>query len=209
MNASSSHEPAALAEGPALRLIRKAIHALNATAVALSALGILAALSLIGWSVIMRYVFNRPPVWVDEVVGFLLVAIVTLACADVLRRGEHIGVDIFTSMLGPKGRRWAHAWGSLAAVLTSLVFVINGWETAMFSRMLGIVTEGNLELPLYWLILFLPLGGLLMLLSALEALLRAVWGAAPVFEHGGEAHGQSHAHAHAHSNSANPSGDAK
>uniref|UniRef100_UPI00404824E9 TRAP transporter small permease subunit n=1 Tax=Limnohabitans sp. TaxID=1907725 RepID=UPI00404824E9 len=122
-------------------------------------------------------------VWVDEVVGFLLVVIVTLAAADVLRRGEHIGVDIFTSQLGPRGRRWAQAWATLAALATALVLIVNGWETAMFSRMLGIVTEGHLELPAFWLILFLPLGGLLMLLTALEALLRLGSGAPSLAHH--------------------------
>lgn len=42
----------------------------------------------------------------------------------------------------------------------------------MFSRMLGVVTEGYLELPLYWLMLFVPLMGLLLLLTAVETLLR-------------------------------------
>ncbi len=152
----------------------------NAFALAVSAAGVITSLVLIGWSVVMRYVFNRPPVWVDEVVGFLLVAIVTLAAADVLRRGEHIGVDIFTARLGTRGRRWAQAWVSTAALATAVIFIVNGWETAMFSRMLGIVTEGHLELPVYWLMLFLPLSGLLMLLTALEALLRLAKGADPL-----------------------------
>lgn len=167
----------ASAEGPWLRRVGRVIGLINSVAMAISAAGILVALALIGWSVLMRYVFNQPPVWVDEVVGFLLVAIVTLAAADVLRRGEHIGVDIFTGMLGQRGKRWAQAWAAVAAALTALVFIVNGWETAMFSRMLGIVTEGHLELPAYWLMLFLPFGGVLMLLSALEALMRLAAGA--------------------------------
>jgi TRAP-type C4-dicarboxylate transport system permease small subunit len=52
--------------------------------------------------------------------------------------------------------------------------VVNGWRTAMFSRSLGIVAEGRIEIPVFWLQLLLPLGGLLLALAALEALLRAL-----------------------------------
>lgn len=150
--------------------------ALNAAAIALSAAGVLVSLALITWAVVMRYGFNRAPVWVDEVVGFMLVGIVMLAAAQSLRRGEHIGVDLLTARLGPRGRAWAQAWSSLTVIVVSLILVVNGWQTALFSRKLGILTEGNLEIPLFWLQLLLPLGGAMMLLVALEALARQAAG---------------------------------
>ena len=159
-----------------LERLARFIGALNAAAVALSAAGVLASLALIAWAVVMRYGFNRAPVWTDEVVGFLLVGIVMLAAAQSLRRGEHIGVDLLTSKLSPRGQRWAQAWSSLSVVVVSLILIVNGVQTAMFSRKLGILTEGNLEIPVYWLQLLLPVGGAIMLLVALEALLRLAAG---------------------------------
>jgi TRAP-type C4-dicarboxylate transport system permease small subunit len=159
-----------------LERLARFIGALNAAAVALSAAGVLVSLALIAWAVVMRYVFNRAPVWADEVVGFLLVGIVMLAAAQSLRRGEHIGVDLLTSKLGARGRRWAQAWSSLSVVVVSLILVVNGVQTAMFSRKLGILTEGHLEIPVYWLQLLLPVGGAMMLLVALETLLRLAAG---------------------------------
>ncbi len=176
-------QPAAAPSGtePAFtRVLGRCIRWLNGAAMAVSAAGVLVSLALIGWSVVMRYVFNRPPIWVDEVVGFMLVAIVMLAAAEVLRNGEHIGVDLLTTHLGPRGRLWAQAWASLSVLVVALIFIINGWQTAMFSRLLGIVTEGHLELPVYLLMLLLPLGGLLLLLTAIEALVRLVTGAPPL-----------------------------
>lgn len=169
-------------EPAALRALAAAVRAVNALAIGLSGAGILAALALIGWSVVMRYAFNRPPLWVDEVVGFLLVAIVMLAAADVLRRGEHIGVDVLTGQLRGRRQRWAQAWSSLATLAAALILVVNGWQSAMFSRSLGIVTEGQLELPVFWLMLLLPLGGLLLMLTAAEALLRLAVGAPSLAE---------------------------
>jgi TRAP-type C4-dicarboxylate transport system permease small subunit len=163
-----------------LALAARALGALSQAATAASAAGVLASLALIAWAVVLRYAFNRPPAWVDDAVGFLLVLIVMLAAAQVLRRGEHIGVDLLTSRLGPRARRWADAWVALAALAASLVFVVNGWSTAMLSRQLGIVAEGNVEIPVYWAQLLLPLGGMMMALAALEALVRIAAGAPPL-----------------------------
>ena len=140
----------------------------------------LVSLALIAWAVVMRYAFNRAPAWVDDAVGFLLVGIVMLAAAQVLRRGEHIGVDLLTARLPERGRRFADAWAALGALAAALVLVANGWSTAMFSRTLGIVAEGNVEIPVFWVQLLLPLGGLMMALVALEALARIAAGALPL-----------------------------
>lgn len=156
----------------ALARLARALGALTAAATALSAAGVLVSLALIAWAVVMRYGFNRAPVWVDDAVGFLLVAIVMLAAAQALRRGEHINVDMLTSRLGPRGQRWARAWSALAALAVSLILAVNGWQTAMFSRKLGIVAEGQIEAPVFWFQLLLPLGGAMMALVALEALAR-------------------------------------
>src|SRR3970282_1009849 len=108
-----------MARGAALRLLRAArlIGAAADGAAALSAAGVLTSLALIAWAVVMRYVFNRAPVWVDDVVGFMLVGIVMLAAAQVFRRGEHIGVDLLTSKLGPRAKRWAEGWSAAAGVV--------------------------------------------------------------------------------------------
>lgn len=163
----------------ALALVARLLGALTRAAVAVSAAGVLVSLALIAWAVVMRYAFNRPPAWVDDAVGFLLVGIVMLAAAQVLRRGEHIGVDLLAARLSPRARRWADAWAALAALAAALVLVVNGWSTAMFSRQLGIVAEGNVEIPVFWVQLFLPLGGAMLAVVALESLARLAAGSPP------------------------------
>ena len=175
MNDSSA--PAEAPPRRALALLERAIGAVNGVAMAASAASVLASLVLIAWAVVMRYAFSRPPIWADEVVGFLLVGIVMLATAQSLRRGEHIGVDLFTAHLGPRGRLWARLWSLLTVAIVSIILIVNGWQTAMFSRKLGVLTEGNIEMPVFWLQLLLPVGGLMMLLVCLEALLRMAGGA--------------------------------
>ena len=168
---------AASPPAPALiTVIGRIIGALTSVGMAISAAGILISLALITWSVVMRYVFHSPPAWVDDVVGMLLVAIVMLAAGSVLRRGEHIGVDVLTSCAGKRGKFWTQVWSSMATALTGLLMVINGWDTAMSSKMIGITTTGHIEIPVYWLQLLLPLGGLMLMLVSLEALARLAAG---------------------------------
>lgn len=176
MQEQAGNTSAAQAEGTALRVLTQAVAFLSSAAMALSAAGLLASLVLIGWAVVMRYVFDAAPVWVDEVVGFLLVAIVMLAAAQTFRRGEHIGVDLLVGRLPPKGKRWALGWAAAVTACIALVLVINGWQTAMLARMLGLLTEGHLEWPTWCLMLLMPVGGALLLLATVESLWRAITG---------------------------------
>jgi TRAP-type C4-dicarboxylate transport system permease small subunit len=182
--ADKSALPSARADGATLRILSQAVAFLSSAAMALSAAGLLLSLCLIGWAVVMRYVFNAAPVWVDEVVGFLLVAIVLLAAAQTFRRGEHIGVDLLVDRLPAKGKRWALGWAAIVTAVMALVLVINGWQTATLARTLGLVTEGHLEWPTWWLMLLMPVGGALLLLATIESLWRAVTGQVLTFKSG-------------------------
>ena len=41
-----------------------------------------------------RYVLDQPLMWGDQLIGYLLVAIVMLGAAEALRRGDHIAIEI-------------------------------------------------------------------------------------------------------------------
>lgn len=166
-------------EGPALRALARVVSVLAGAGMAVAAASLLASFALIGWAVVMRYVFNAAPNWVDEVVGFLLVAIVLLAAARNLRRGEHIGVDLLVEGLSTPARRWAQVWAALATGIVAGVLIVNGWETAQLARMLGLLTEGSLELPTWMLMVLMPVGGALLMLAAIEACWRALAGLPP------------------------------
>lgn len=164
-------------EPRALVLLGHIVGAITGVAIAVAAAGVLVSLGLITYGVVMRYAFNSPPVWVDDLVGFALVGIVMLAAPVTLRKGEHISVDILTDRLGSKGKRWAEGWATASVAVVSAMLAINGWETAMSSRMLGIITSGWIELPIWLLQLLLPTGGCAMFIVAVEALLRLLVGA--------------------------------
>lgn len=153
----------------------------------LAAFLLLLSLALVAWSVLMRYFLNQPIPWVDELVGYLLVGLVMLAAGDALRRGEHISVDLLTDRLRPRGRRVSAALGQLAVLIAGLALVQGGWQTAAFSRMLGIYSTGYLAIPIYLPQLLVPLGGALLALAALMGLVRMALGLPPTIDSDGPA----------------------
>ncbi len=162
-----------------LRGFDRAVGLIATAAVAIAALALLVSLGLVGWSVAMRYLFNHPVPWVDEAVGYLLVAIVMLAGADALRRGEHIAVDVVTEKLGARGRRVTAMAGMFAIAVVAAVLIVMGGEAAAFSRLLGIVSTGWLAMPMWLPQLLVPIGGVLLLLAALAGLARMAAGRPP------------------------------
>ena len=167
--------------------MRKALAngAVGGAGLALAGAALLVSLALIGCAVVMRYYFNAQPVWVDDIEGFSLVDIVLLAAAQTLRNGEHIGVDLLVERLSPPARRWAQAWAAVATMVIAGVLIVNGWGTSMLARRLGLLTEGALEWPTWMLMLLMPVGGTLLLLTAVEGVWRALAGAPPLGSGGG------------------------
>src|SRR5437588_1180387 len=141
-----------------MKLFDRVIAWLATLGLALAATALLTSLALIVYSVGMRYFINRPEPWVDEAVGYLLVASVMLAAAAALRDGEHICVDIVTEKLSSRGRSVIALGGLIAVVVTAALLVFEGYGTVEFSLMVGLRSNGYLALPLWIPQLLIPIG---------------------------------------------------
>ncbi len=152
-----------------MRTIVRVVDALARVGIALAAVSLLASMALIVYSVVMRYGLNQPVPWVDELVGYLLVALVMFAAADALRHGEHIAVDILTERLSPRGKRRIALFGLAAVAVSALLLVVEGWDLVAFSRMVGLLSNGYLAVPMWIPQAPIPIGAFLLLLAALAA----------------------------------------
>ena len=147
------------------RLVRR----LAALGVAAAALALLASLVLIVYSVVMRYLLGQPAPWVDELVGYLLVACVMLAAADALLEGEHLAVDLVTERLPPRGKRLTLLFGLVAVGLSALLLAVEGSDMVAFSRRVGLMSNGYMAVPMWVPQLLVPIGAVVMLLAAAAA----------------------------------------
>lgn len=145
----------------------KVVGALAFAASVVSAGLVIATLAMTGFSVFRRYVLGRPVTWSDELSGFLVVAIVMLGAAEVLRRGEHVSVDILTENATGRKRWWFEFWSNLSVATVSAVLFASALNAVQFSRMIGVYSDGYLEAPLWIPQSFLLAGAGLLFLMAL------------------------------------------
>lgn len=154
----------------AARQVEAALARLSQGAAAIAGVACLATLAMICYAVAMRYFFGRPQGWTDEAVGWLIVVAVMFAVPEAQRRAEHIGVDAVIDKASPRWRRILLSFGVLAVAATALILIREGWEMVAFSHMVGMKAIGIPEVSLWTIQIFVPLGGLLLLLVSLGQL---------------------------------------
>src|SRR3954452_15624258 len=103
-------------------------------------------------SVLLRFLFNAPVEWADDVARGLMVGSSFFGAASALARSENLGVAFFIDMLPSGVRRVVDAVGAL------LVTIIAGY-VAFNALKMGCRTKGQAPgsvLPLEWT--FYPMG---------------------------------------------------
>lgn len=94
-------------------------------------------------SVVMRYAFNAPFQWTEEFSGLLMIWIVFIGAIGCEIRGEHLTIDVVTSLLGDRMRQaLALAVGIVSLGLLAAMAWL-GWELSVSAltkrtRLLGI-----------------------------------------------------------------------
>lgn len=139
-------------------------------------LGGVATLAITGTitaDVLLRYFWNRPLLFVDELASFLQVFIIFGSLAYTFLVGSHVRVDLLTSVLRPAGRAWLRvATLALGAALLLVVIWVTT-QSAYTAYRYGRVSTVMLY-PLWIPMLLIPAGLLLMALAMLAALARQV-----------------------------------
>ncbi|WP_127599263.1 TRAP transporter small permease [Nitratireductor alexandrii] len=123
--------------------------------------------------VIWRYLLQSPLVWSEELALLLMVWMTFLGSALMLERREHVAIDQFVEWLPPALNRLAQIVGAVVVLafncaLTYGAFVIA--ETARESIMPG------LKISSAWQYIGVLIGGGLLVLVSLEALVQALRG---------------------------------
>ena len=84
---------------PASSILYYLIVSASKFAAAIGAGVVILMMLVVAYSVINRYILNTPITWTDELSGYLVVALVMLGAADALRQGDHISVDLISSLI--------------------------------------------------------------------------------------------------------------
>ncbi|MDE2370210.1 MAG: TRAP transporter large permease subunit [Burkholderiales bacterium] len=119
--------------------------------------------------VIMRFVFNSPIPWSDELASILFLWLANLGAAVALRRGTHMRTTALVSRWSPRAQAWAEA---LAVAAPCLMLVILLGPMTDYARDQWVVQTPALSWPDTVRAAAVPVGGVFMIAITLLRLAR-------------------------------------
>lgn len=133
----------------------------------------LAIVVLISYDVSMRYFFNEPQVFVDEMASFLEVLVIFGGAAYTFRAGGHVRVDLITSHIHPARRAALRVLTLFLGVVFLSIVIWVTTQSAVTAYRYGRVSAVMLY-PLWLPMAVIPAGLALMAVAMLSTLLRQV-----------------------------------
>ncbi len=129
-----------------------------------------AIVAVIFYSVVMRYVFQRPPFWAEELSRFIFIWIIMLGAVLVTREQSHIEIVFIVNLLPKK-------WRFVLSIFTRLLMIAFCWVMVQQGlKIYPIVAEASsptFGISMGWLYLSIPVGGFLMGICILENLFKS------------------------------------
>src|SRR3954462_382052 len=131
---------------------------------AVAAILLAADLLVVCVSVLLRFLFNAPVEWADDVARGLMVGSSFFGAASALARAENLGVAFFIDMLPSGVRRVVDSMGALLVAIIAFYVAFNALK-------MGWLTTGQTSgsgLPLEWTFYPMGVGALFMTVFAAE-----------------------------------------
>ena len=139
---------------------------------ALSSLLIILILGIVCYAVLQRYVLDKPLLWSDQFIGYLLVATIMLGAAEALRRGDHISIELLAERVDGKRRLFIRLLNNFAVIAFAAVLGWSTWNSIEFARAFGSYSVGYIEIETWIPQVPLLFGAGLLILAATVRLLR-------------------------------------
>lgn len=130
---------------------------------AFGALLIFSIMLFVSIDVVMRYFFNSPIFWVDELAEYALLYITFTGAAWVLRKERHVKVDILYSMVSGKSMRKMEILSGLFGIFICAVLTYTGVVVAWDHYQRKIFNPTLLSFPKWVLLAVIPVGTFLLL----------------------------------------------
>jgi C4-dicarboxylate transporter DctQ subunit len=141
---------------------------------AASTLGLATTIAIV--AVLLRYFFGIFLFWSEEAIIYLIIYSTFLGAVITLRHNEHVNVDIFGAFLKARGKRALAVLGAAITVVYLGCIGFFAWLLLLEPFSTSTITP-SLKVPLWVVEAAVPIGLTLMLLRALEILVRNARGA--------------------------------
>lgn len=104
----------------------------------------------ITFEIVMRYVFNSPTIWVDEISRILQIWVVYLAAAYVLKHREMVTIELILSDPTTLRRKLAETLSIIVMYLFAGVATYYGFELWLKETLAGHTTDTYLAPPMWF-----------------------------------------------------------
>lgn len=153
-----------------MRTLNRAIAAV--LRVVLTAMVLILTLVILA-QIFWRYVLAWPLVWSEELSLILMCWTTFLGSALLMQSREHLAIDVFVALMPAPLARATAVLASVLITVFCIFLAYGGW--VMVNRTLGSITPG-LKVSVAWQYGGALVGGVLMVLSSLEALVATLTG---------------------------------
>lgn len=134
----------------------------------LACICLLGLLGVVVYGVVLRYVFNDAPPYVEQVALLLVISVAMFGASAGVRDAGHIGLDSVVRMLSPRGQFWCRFAVHALSIGFAVALFAGGWEMAVSTYETTIPTLGISEAYRYAPVLA---AGVLITLFSLEHLM--------------------------------------
>jgi TRAP-type transport system small permease protein len=128
---------------------------LNALAI-VAALTLLAMVIMVTADILLRNLTRTGFAWSNEVSEYALYVITLLTAPWLLRRGQHVRVDLVLTLVPVRVAWLMEALGDVLGFAVCLVMMRYGFKMTIDSAVLNSITIKNLVFPEWWLLWPLP-----------------------------------------------------
>jgi TRAP-type transport system small permease protein len=129
---------------------------LDALALA-AALILFAMVAIVTADIVLRNILGAGFVWADEVSEYSLYVMTLLTAPWLLRRGQHVRLDVILVLVPARAAWVMEATGDVLGFIVSLVLLRYGLAATLESWRIGAITIKNLVFPEWWLLAPLPI----------------------------------------------------
>ncbi len=153
-----------------MKILDWAVEAINSTnewVGKIFSLGVLFMFALVIIEVFLRYLFNSPTVWTNELTQMIFGTYIILSGGYILKKGGHVNVDILFSHLSPRGQAILNIVTFPVFLAFGSMMLFYGWSLAWESLTILERSESAWNPPVYPVKLMIPIGALLLILQAL------------------------------------------
>src|SRR5947209_10394457 len=123
----------------------------------IAAVTLLAMVTLVTADIILRNAIGMGFAWSNEVTEYALYLITLLTAPWLLRRGQHVRIDMMLVIVPPRLAWMCEAAADVIGLAASLVLLSYGTVMTAQSARLGSLTIKNLVFPEWWLLAPLPI----------------------------------------------------